>query len=453
MRLANRSLGAIIMGRVVFFAVLAMLLQLLVVFSDYYWNDGELSRLFVEQETERLADGVSGTAPNLAFTLPESLAARYRSADSGYVARLRTDDGRILFTSCNDDCERHFLPLDVRPPNFWLRTIRPGKPLSLVGGRAFAAGNKTILVEVATTGDPQDVLSDVLWNEVLDHMIVPMSILLVLVMGGTLLSVRKALRPVQAAALAADAIDPFDPRSHLPTVGMPLEIAHLAEAVNRAFGRVGDLMKSQKVLTSGIAHEVRTPLAAMKLELSRIDHPRARKAEDDLDELVRFVGQLTALARLDSFDRSLFRDIDLTEIASEVVESLAPWVYEHQHSLALEASKHRVVPAVDGLLKDAIRNLIENAVRHTPPGTAIVVRTIGTGIEVEDSRTKGGHGQHADCQVSERSGGMGIGLKIVQQIAVLHGAVFTHAQTGYGRIAQFRFQENPAPGPTPAQPQ
>ncbi|WP_132527151.1 ATP-binding protein [Rhizobium sp. BK376] len=439
------------MGRIVFFAVLAMLLQLLVVFSDYYWNDGELSRLFVEQETDRLADGVSGTAPNLAFTLPESLAARYARQDSGYVARVRTDDGRILFASCSDDCERRFLPLDMRPPNFWLRTIRPGKPLTLVGGRAFVAGNQTILVEVATIGDPQDVLSDVLGNEVLEHMIVPMSILLVLVLGGTLLSVRKALRPVRAAALAADAMDPFDSRSHLLTDGMPLEIAHLAEAVNRAFARVGELMKSQKVLTSGIAHEVRTPLAAMKLELSRIDHPRARKAEADLDELVRFVGQLTALARLDSFDRSLFTDVDLSEIASEVVQSLAPWVYGHQHSLALEGSARRVVKAVDGLLKDAIRNLIENAVRHTPPGTAIVVRTTANGIDVEDLRKVGRDRHDGDGQAQERSGGMGIGLKIVQQIAVLHGAVFTHTQTGHGRIAQLRFQDNP--GPALIQPQ
>ncbi|EJC75116.1 signal transduction histidine kinase [Rhizobium leguminosarum bv. trifolii WSM2012] len=433
-----------------FFAVLAMLLQLVVVFSDYYWNDGELSRLFVEQETERLADGVSGTAADLAFVLPGNLAARYASPDSGYVSRVRTDDGRILFVSCSDDCERHFLPLDVRPPSFWLRTIKPGKPLTLVGGRSFTAGHETILVEVATIGDPQDVLSDVLWNEILDHMIVPMSILLVLVMGGTLLSVRKALRPVQAAALAADAIDPFDARSHLPTVGMPLEIAHLAVAVNSAFARVGELMASQKVLTSGIAHEVRTPLAAMKLELSRIDHARARKAEADLDELVRFVGQLTALARLDSFDRGLFRDVDLTDIASEVVESLAPWVYEHQHALALETSESRRVSAVGALLKDAIRNLIENAVKHTPPGTSIIVRTRDNGIEVEDWAMEDGAHRNTDGKTLERSGGMGIGLKIVEQIAVLHGAIFTQEQTKRGRIAQLRFHEHPAPTPIQA---
>ncbi len=96
-------------------------------------------------------------------------------------------------------------------------------------------------------------------------------------------------------------------------------------------------MKSQKILTSGIAHEVRTPLAAIKLELGHIDHPRARKAEADLDDLVRFVGQITALARLDTFDHGMFEEVDLVALASSVVEQLAPWVYENDHSLEFSA--------------------------------------------------------------------------------------------------------------------
>lgn len=102
-------------------------------------------------------------------------------------------------------------------------------------------------------------------------------------------------------------------------------VAHVVIAVNRAFERVGELMKSQKILTSGIAHEICTPLAVLKLELGRIDHPRARQAEANLDDLVRFVGPLTALARLDGFDHSTFEDIDLIELGSSIVAQLAPW--------------------------------------------------------------------------------------------------------------------------------
>jgi two-component system sensor histidine kinase QseC len=288
-------------------------------------------------------------------------------------------------------------------------------------------------------GDPAGVVSDVLWNEVREHMIVPMSILLVLVLGATLVSVRWALRPVHSAAIAADALDPMDARSHLSTRGMPLEIAHLAEAVNRAFERVGELMRSQKVLTSGIAHEVRTPLAAIKLELGRIDHPRARKAEADLDELSAFVGQLTALARLDGFDHGMFTDVDLTRTCAEVVEQLAPWVYQNGHSLELELQADAVmVSAVESLLKDSVRNLVENAVKHTPTGTNIIVRVTAEALQVEDRNAYIGNDAWK-WQSLKTNDGLGIGLKIVQRIAVLHGASFKQLLSQGGRIVEIAF--------------
>ncbi|MGO7585246.1 sensor histidine kinase [Rhizobium ruizarguesonis] len=419
--------------------MLAMLVQLAVIFSDYYWNVGELSRLFVEQETGRLASGVGDANGGVTYRLPEEIEQRYSNAKTGYIARIRDASGKVIFESCDDACESRFLPKDVNPPDFWLRTLIPGKPLTLVGGRAFFVGHQRIVVDVATMGDPQNVISEVFWNEILEHMIVPMSILLVLVLGATLLSVRRALKPVQAAANAADLIDPLDSMSHLPIQDMPREIAHLAVAVNRAFERVGELMKSQRVLTSGIAHEVRTPLAAIKLELGRIDHPRARKAEADLDDLVDFVSQLTALARLDSFDHGMFEEVDLAMLCSEVVVQLAPWVYENEHSLELSIHAHDVfVKAVPALLKDALRNLIENAVRHTPNGTNIVVRVGTKGVEVEDRVASV---QQAPADPVYRSDGLGIGLKIVERIAELHkgslrNTVTKHGHTFYLELAR-----------------
>ncbi|UFW94234.1 two-component sensor histidine kinase [Rhizobium ruizarguesonis] len=427
---ANPTLATILTRRIAFFAMLAMLVQLAVIFSDYYWNVGELSRLFVEQETGRLASGVGDANGGVTYRLPEEIEQRYSNAKTGYIARIRDASGKVIFESCDDACESRFLPKEVNPPDFWLRTLIPGKPLTLVGGRAFFVGHQRIVVDVATMGDPQNVISEVFWNEILEHMIVPMSILLVLVLGATLLSVRRALKPVQAAANAADLIDPLDSMSHLPIQDMPREIAHLAVAVNRAFERVGELMKSQRVLTSGIAHEVRTPLAAIKLELGRIDHPRARKAEADLDDLVDFVSQLTALARLDSFDHGMFEEIDLAMLCSEVVTQLAPWVYENEHSLELSIQAHDVfVKAVPALLKDALRNLIENAVRHTPNGTNIVVRVGTKCVEVEDRVASV---QQAPADPVYRSDGLGIGLKIVERIAELHKGSLRNTLTKHG---------------------
>jgi len=432
------TLGSILTKRIAFFAILAMFVQLAVVFSDYYWNVGELSRLFVEQESERLAAGIIVEDSGTRYLLPDNVHQRYDRGETGYIARIRSAGGAVIYRSCDTACEAHFLPVDVNPPDFWLRSLTSGKPLSLVGGRAFVVAGQRFLVDIASIGDPDDVMSEVLWNEVIEHLIVPMTILLVLVLGGTLLSVRQALRPVVAAANEADRIDPLDSRSHLDFDRMPREVAHLAHAVNRAFERVGELMKAQKVLTSGIAHEIRTPLAALKLELGHIDHPRARKAETDLDDLVNFVSQLTALARLDSVDHSMFEDIDLVELSSSVVEQLAPWVYENAHALEFSSQVEKAsLRGAPSLLRDALRNLIENAVKHTPDRTLIVVH-VGYGlIRVEDRHPKEVSHSRATTGSPDH---LGIGLKIVGRIAEMHGARFSRAVAETGHVFELDFR-------------
>ncbi len=425
------TLGAILTRRIAFFAVLAMLVQLAVVFSDYYWNVGELSRLYVEQETERLSAGVSVDHGSIRYTLPENVADRYRQDGSGYLARIRGADGTLVFDSCDVACEDRFLPKDIDRPDFWLRSLEAGRPLSLVGGRAFLISGQRFLIDVATLGDPQDVVSDVLLNEIIEHLIVPMSILLFLVLGATLLSVRQALRPVRNAADAADRIDPMDARSHLKFDEMPREIAHLAVAVNQAFERVAELMTSQKTLTTGIAHEIRTPLAVMKLELGHIDHPRARMVEADLDDLVRFVGQLTTLARLESFDHGAFETVDLVALSASAVEQMAPWVYENHHSVELiTVGEPAIVQGVPALLRDAIRNLVENAVRHTPASSHIIVR-VGPGhIEVEDRQSS----IVGTAFTAVKADSLGIGLKIIARIAEIHRGELRRSLSASGSV-------------------
>ncbi|WP_244506685.1 ATP-binding protein [Phyllobacterium sp. YR620] len=424
--------------RIVLFAILAMLAQLLIVLADYYWNDEELGRLLVEQEVSELAKGIGtgGTSPT--FDLPPELSDRYGSQTTGYFARIRDGSGRILFSNCTDQCAEHFLPVDLKTPDFWLRIIEPGKPLTLAGGETVEITQKPFVVEIATIGDPVTRVNAVLSKEVIDHMIVPMGILVIFVLGATLLSITTALRPVRGAAREAAAIDAADPQSRLDTVGMPLEVAQLAAAVNEAFDRVRHLMQAQKLLTSAIAHEVRTPLAVIKLELEQIVHPRARKAEKDLDELVQFVQQLSALGNLDGVDRKQFLSTNINKLTEELVESLAPWVYQTRHSIAFEQRGQLIVPAVGSLIRDALRNLIENAVKHTEAGTSITVRVDENGtVGVYDN---GGPPRWPETPVKRDDGNVrGIGLEIINRIATIHGSAFRFEQTRNGRNAVISF--------------
>ena len=454
MKRAGRApLGRLVALRIVLFAALAMLAQLIAVLIDYGSDPDNMARLVLEQESAELAGGLELHDTRLAYELPEELRGRYGAAGTGYVARVRTAQGVVLFSHCDDACTAHFLPLDLNPPSFWLRITAPGYPLSFAGGRTVEIGPRAAFIEVAVTGDPQGAVWGVLAHEVLDHMVLPMSLTLLFVLGATLLSIRAALRPVTAAAEQAERLDPLSPDARLEEAGMPREIAQLAGAVNRSYARTRELMNAQKLFTSAIAHEIRTPLAVIRLELESIDHPAARRTLGELDELTHFVDQMVMLARLEAADRSGFIPVALDEIGREIVGTLAPIIYARGARIGFEEAGDIHVPGNAALLKDAVRNLIENALRHGGPGVSITVRTDnGPGIAVIDD----GRGFDPDAPGEatdppghyRRAGGLGIGLEIVRRIAALHGGRLEIARAApHGTHARLVF----APAPvTPA---
>jgi hypothetical protein len=434
------SLVALVVRRIVFFAALAMLVQFLGVFAEYWPDDQNLGRLAVEMETEALSHGVSIQSQKLAFELPAELHERYANASRGYYARIRTASGAILFSNCDKDCAAHFLPLDLQPPTFWMTQIRRGKPLNIAGGRVMLEKPEPIVIEIAIIGDRDGVLTDVLAHEVLDHMVLPMSLLLIVVLGATNLSIIKALRPVARAAKQVAALDPLTAASRLPTAGMPKEIAGFTMAVNAAFDRIVELMLSQKLLTSAISHEVRTPLAIARLELEKIADPRARKVEQDLEDLNRLVEQLTTLARLEGASLDSMEAIRPDRMGEQVVGALAPLVYAAGKEIEfvdMGSSSFRGHPA---LVENALRNLVENAIRHTGAGAKIRVEA-GPGPEFsvcdEGGLFANESGKRAIAGSPDR---IGLGLKIVHRIAEIHGGSFEWTKgPGQGATARISF--------------
>ncbi len=434
----TRPLWQIAAIRIIFFGLIAALAQMALVVADYYFNDEELGRLLIEQQVDRLGEGQVTNGAATHYALPDEMADLF-APGLGYFARVRTVDGTILYSSCDAACEDHFLPRIVRAPDFWVRFIRPGKPLHVAGGGTVERDGQVLLVEFATVGDREGLIWGVFWHEVLDHLVVPMSLLLVFAVGGAIVSIIAALRPVEAAAQAADNLDPLELGEGLPTGTMPQEISRLTGAVNRAFKRSGDLIRGQRMLTSAIAHEVRTPLAIIKLELSGIDNPKARKAEADVDELSEFVTQLTALARLEAINERQYQATNLAQLCEEVVGAVAPWVLARGDTIALEMDGEPMAMIIPSLIRDACRNLIENAVRHSPPGTAITVQ-VGSGrvISIIDSKP--------DTAVAKRaSDSLGIGLAIVERVLTLHGARLVQESRATGMVASIHFSTEVRP--------
>ncbi|MFJ6322135.1 MULTISPECIES: sensor histidine kinase [unclassified Rhizobium] len=158
----------------------------------------------------------------------------------------------------------------------------------------------------------------------------------------------------------------------------------------------------------------------MKLELGNIDHPRARKIEADLDTLAGFVGQITALGRLESADRAVFRPVDLAKLADWVVTDIAPLVYDLNHTIAYSNLGAASIEGHAPLLEDALRNLIENAVKHTPVSAAIEV-VAGPGLRLTVKDDAGVFDAPTEVPFGDlKADHMGIGLEIVRRIMTLH---------------------------------
>lgn len=445
-------LVTLVARRILLFAGLASLLQTGVIFADYWFNTEELGRLLIEQETAFVHHAVDEAKEHDAPLPGPRIEQRYsltRPDDGpGYFLRVRRGPV-VLWSNCGGLCETHFLPEDLNAPTFWMTILAPGRPLSIAGGRTFPDGE---VVEIAILGDRGHLLAEVLWHEMLDHMVVPMGLMLFLVIGATILSIRRALAGVGRAAEAADAIDPAARRMQapLPVAGLPREIGRLTDAVNRAFGRIEALVRGQGLLAGAVAHEIRTPLAVLRLELTRIPDPRAREAEHTIAGLAHTVEQLTALARLDAADPARKMPADLAARAEVGVEAVAPLVFAAGKTLAFEANPTRPVLVLPGAVELLVRNLVENAVRHTPTGTAIVV-SVGAPARLVVSDNGGGlqSGTTSMAGATEvgrvaSSGALGMGLKIVERIAALHGARLALANTGGGLMVTIDF--TPADG-------
>ena len=150
-----------------------------------------------------------------------------------------------------------------------------------------------------------------------------------------------------------------------------------AIAINELLDRVGGLVKAQRMFIARAAHELRTPLAIMMLELGR-DQPRIASLQADVRAMSDTVDRLLTLARLESIEQPEVRELNVGDIAREVADRLGDWASATDHAIEVKVREPTKIAADAAAIHEALRNLIENSVRHTPPGTRVGV-TVGPG--------------------------------------------------------------------------
>lgn len=246
------------------------------------------------------------------------------------------------------------------------------------------------------------------------------------------------LRPLRATAAAVGRRSDQD-LSPVDATAAPREARPLLDALNRLLARIQATLAAERRFTADAAHELRTPLAAIRANAqvllgARDPAERERTASDllaSVDRGTRLVDQLLALARADqSGEAARFRAVDLALVAAEQEDAHRALAGRHGVTLA---GRFESAPLQGdaGLLGVLVRNLLDNAIRYSPPGTAVTMTTGSIGQEVALSVEDQGPGIAPDerQKVFERfhrvSGtratGSGLGLSIARRIVELHG--------------------------------
>lgn len=251
----------------------------------------------------------------------------------------------------------------------------------------------------------------------------------------------QALKPLRKLSQQAEKIDQdsiSDIRLNEDTVK---EFRQLSVSVNLMLDRLSESFAMQRQFSGNAAHELRTPLAIMqtKLELFAAEHKNmegdtaelVRSQEEQLDRLSKLVHTLLEMSNLSSAPRS--DRIELAPLVEEIITDLTPLASQNDITMEQDCD-NVVITGSDALIYRLVFNLIENAVKYNRRGGSVsvsvhkensdvVVRVSDTGCGIPEEYRESIFQPffRVDKSRSRQMGGVGLGLALVHEIAVLHG--------------------------------
>ncbi|MEH3038206.1 MAG: ATP-binding protein [Sphingomonas adhaesiva] len=422
------------------FVAAFVLATLLTGYAMFTASRGAIVRL-VDRRIEAVSDAVlENVRPGDAAGILAQIREILRRRDSGDIGfELRDRAGRRIGGN---------VALSRAIPAGFSTISHNDRIEGLTEGRAQAreAGGGLTLITVAET-EPIDGLAAVRWRTYL----LGFGLIAAVGLAGTIafgVTVRRRIEEVRATALA---IIDGDLSRRVPVATQGGVFAEQARTFNRMLDRIAALVDGLRHVGNDVAHDLRTPLARLR---SRVALAAARSPGDEMDaaleqcdELLAIFTAILRIAEIDTGDRrGAFETVDLAALVREVAETLTDVAADDGHRLTIARLDEVAIAGDRQLLSQALLNLTENALHHTPAGTrvtlsveadAAAVRVVvlddGPGIAPGDLPTA--RRRFGRLDPSRHRPGHGLGLPIVEAIAGLHGGTLELADARPGLSA------------------
>ena len=408
----------------------------------------EGSRLMVRDgligQAEDVVDALRfGADGKLELELHEPMKWGYDAYFQNLKYRVLDSGGKVLFSS---DGSLEAL-------------TRPGKPLRLdedyfqTGDAMHVATYPTrtshgqLYIQTARSDRFFELTAEAMLPVVVETSTAVGAIALVLFGIVILVGLKFSLAPVRRASRDVEAISSQNLSTRISTHDMPVEILPMVDGINRSLGRIEDAFLVQQRFLANAAHELKTPLSILRGQLEiRVDPEERAVMLLEIDAMAHTVNQLLQLAEASDIGSYRFETVDLAAAAQEAIMLVKSLADGRTVGIDLKVVAPSYVRGDRAAIQIALRNVLENALHHSPPkslvelrvdGHAVVIRDLGAGLS-EEVRI---HAFERFWRLDRSGSGTGLGLSIVKEIMdAHHGDVRAeNAQDGPGAVFTLRF--------------